>query len=140
MALLDRIRKLVRITASQVPDAEGRNPGEEDYIPTYSSPFDEELSMLIDAAKRDLLRVGIREELVCAEEVSADIEQCISLYVKQNFGYDNAEADRFGASYRMAVIDLMSSPANASTGALEPDEPEQSGEPQEPEDSDDPLD
>lgn len=137
MALLDRIRKLVRITANQVPDVEGRNPGEEDYIPTYSSPFDEELTMLINAAKRDLARVGIRKELVYAEDIGADVEQCISLYVKQNFGYDNAEADRFGESYRMAVIDIMSSPANASTGAL-PEEP--SEEPtEEPEDEDDTL-
>lgn len=123
MSLLDRIRKQVRVTAWPVADTEGREPGNEDYVPTYSSPFDEELEMLIGAARRDLKRVGIREGLVDKEQPDADIEQCISLYVKCHFGYDNSEADRFGASYRMAVIDLMNSPANSSTGDIDPEEP-----------------
>lgn len=116
MALLDRIRKAVRVTASQVADFEGREPGEDGYILTYSSPFDDELKMLIGAAERDMLRVGICPRLVHPEtgEIGADIEQCITLYVKCNFGYDNAEAPRFGEAYRMAVIDLMNSPANSA--------------------------
>lgn len=115
--MLDRIRKHVRVSAALVPDSEGRKPGDEGYVDTYGSPFDEELTMLMEAAKRDLLRVGIKPELVEPEEgeVGADIEQCIVLYVKCHFGYDNAEAPRFGESYRMAVCDLMNSPANAST-------------------------
>lgn len=114
MALLDRIRKAVRVTASMVTDSEGREPDTDDYVPTYSSPFDEELLMLIGAAERDLLRVGIRKELVHPKEgeIGADIEQCITLYVKCHFGYDNSEAPRFGDSYRMAVCDLMNSRAN----------------------------
>lgn len=115
MALLDRIRKAVRITATMIPDSEGREPDADEYVPTYSSPFDEELEMLIGAAQRDLLRVGIRKELVLPEEeadLGADVEQCITLYVKCHFGYDNAEAPRFGESYRMAVCDLMNSRAN----------------------------
>lgn len=114
MALLDRIRKAVRITASMIADSEGREPDEEGYEPTFSSPFDEELVMLIGAAEKDLLRVGIRKELVLPKdkEIEPDIEQCITLYVKCHFGYDNSEAPRFGESYRMAVCDLMNSQAN----------------------------
>lgn len=116
MALLDRIRKAVRVTAIQVADSNGVEPGEEGYVPTWSSPFDEELLMLMGAAERDMLRVGICPRLVHPEvgEVGADIEQCITLYVKCNFGYDNSEASRFGEAYRMAVIDLMNSPANSA--------------------------
>lgn len=99
-----------------VADSKGREPGEDGYIPTSSSPFDEELSMLIRAAEHDLLRVGICPRLVHPEdgEAGADIEQCITLYVKCHFGYDNSEALRFGEAYRMAVIDLMNSPANSA--------------------------
>lgn len=116
MSLLDRIRKAVRVTASQVADSEGREPEEEGYVPTLSSPFDDELTMLIGAAERDMLRVGICPRLVHPEvgEVGADIEQCITLYVKCHFGYDNSEATRFGEAYRMSVIDLMNSPANSA--------------------------
>lgn len=116
MSLLDRIRKAVRVTAIQVSDSEGREPGDEGYVPTWSSPFDEELTMLMGAAERDMLRVGICPRLVHPEvgEVGADIEQCITLYVKCHFGYDNNEATRFGEAYRMAVIDLMNSPANSA--------------------------
>lgn len=135
MSLLDRIRKTVRVTASEVKDSEGREPGMEGYIPTYSSLFDDELLMLIGAAEQDLLRVGIREALVhpADSEVSADIEQCITLYVKCHFGYDNAEAPRFGESYRMAVCDLMNSPANSAAyeppiGDIDPAEPSEPSE------------
>lgn len=95
--------------------------------------------MLIGAAERDMVRVGIREELVRPEdgEVSADVEQCITLYVKCHFGYDNAEAPRFGQSYVDSVIALMSSPANSSYGDApsgdapdaSPDEPEVPSDP-----------
>lgn len=153
MALLDRIRKSVRVTASMVADSNGVEPGGDDYIPTYSSPFDEELSMLIAAAERDLLRVGICPRLVHPEngEVGADIEQCITLYVKCNFGYDNSEAPRFGEAYRMAVIDLMNSPANSAVChrpyirpcAINPGHhgaPERPTAPDEPTDPEEPLD
>lgn len=116
MALLDRIRKALRITPSMVVDVNGVEPGEDNYILTYSSPFDDEIIMLIGAAEHDLLRVGICPRLVHPEdgEIGADIEQCITLYVKCHFGYDNSEAPRFGEAYRMAVIDLMNSPANSA--------------------------
>lgn len=126
-----------------VADSEGREPEMEGYEPTYSSPFDEELTMLIGAAERDLLRVGIRKELVHPEEgdITPDIEQCITLYVKCHFGYDNNEAPRFGESYRMAVCDLMNSRANSAAHKrhhrkpCEPSEPvNPDDEPSEPED------
>lgn len=157
MSLLERIRKSVRVTASQVADAEGREPDEEGYVPTYSSPFDDELLMLIGAAERDMLRVGICPRLVHPEvgEVGADIEQCITLYVKCNFGYDNSEAPRFGEAYRMAVIDLMNSPANSAVchsphirpcaishrhheSVEQPADPEGPAEPEEPTSPDEP--
>lgn len=136
MSLLDRIRQAVRVNARYVTDANGNEPGDEGYENTLASPFDEELSMLIGAAERDLLRVGIREYLVhpTKGEIGADIEQCITLYVKCHFGFDNAEAPRFGESYRMAVCDLMHSPANIADTTVEDPEPEPEPEPPEGED------
>lgn len=95
MALLDDIKMVLRVKA----DA-----------------FDAEVSMLIGAAKADMLRVGIREELVNPSdgEIAPLAKQAIACYCKANFGYDNDEAGRFNAAYRQTVCDLMNSDANTA--------------------------
>lgn len=84
---------------------------------TSTKALDSELSMLIEAAKRDMVRVGVREELVNPDD-DADIDplvkQAIACYCKAHFGYDNSEARRFSQSYRQTVCDLMNSDANSA--------------------------
>jgi len=89
---------------------------------TSTTALDSELSMLIEAAKADMIRVGVREELVNPDD-DADIDplvkQAIACYCKANFGYDNSEARRFNQSYRQTVCDLMNSDANIAAQEVE---------------------
>lgn len=94
MALLDDIKMVLRVR---------------------TDALDAEVAMLIDAAKADMIRVGVREELVNPKSESAMnplVKQAIALYAKANFGFDNGEAERFNSSYRQTVCDLMNSKAN----------------------------
>lgn len=80
-----------------------------------SGGYDDELNMLIDAAKSDMVRCGVRPELVNPAEsecIHPLVRMAIYCYCKSHFGYDNEEASRFGASYRSTVIDLLNSQAN----------------------------
>lgn len=97
MALLDDIRLAVRVS---------------------STATDDEINMWIAAAEADMLRVGIRKELVEVEsgEPSALVKAAITCYVKANYGYDVDERAQFGNSYRQIVCDLLNSEANASAG------------------------
>lgn len=87
-----------------------------------SNALDSEVSMLIDAAKADMIRVGIREALVSPDD-EADlhpmVKQAIACYAKANFGYDNNEASRFARAYRQTVTDLMNSDVNIAAGESE---------------------
>lgn len=77
--------------------------------------YDDELEMLIDAAKADMLRCGVRPELVnpaSSEEINPLVRMAIACYVKAGFGYDNSEAPRFMSSYRSTVCGLLNSDAN----------------------------
>jgi len=73
--------------------------------------FDEEVQGLIDAARKDLIRIGVIQEKVEAEDGQLDplIKRAIITYCKAEFGYDNPEADRFKASYDMIRQELSSS-------------------------------
>lgn len=89
-----------------------------------SDAYDDELNMLISAAKSDMVRCGVRRELVNppeSEDIHPLVRMAIYCYCKSHFGYDNDEASRFGASYRNTVIDLLNSKANvaAEGGASE---------------------
>ena len=87
-----------------------------------SDAFDSEVEMLIDAAKADMVRVGVREELVNPHDerdMSPLVKQAIACYSKANFGYDNDDARRFNASYRQTVCDLMNSAANIAASEVE---------------------
>ena len=82
-----------------------------------SDAYDDELNMLIDAARADMLRCGVRRELVCpsdSEAVHPLVRMAIYCYCKAHYGYDNDEASRFGVSYRSTVIDLLNSEANVA--------------------------
>lgn len=82
-----------------------------------SDGYDDELNMLIAAAKSDMLRCGVRPELVnppAGGEVAPLVRMAVYCYCKAHYGYDNDEASRFGASYRQTVIDLLNSDANVA--------------------------
>lgn len=87
-----------------------------------SNALDSEVSMLIEAAKADMIRVGVRQELVNPDD-EADlnplVKQAIACYAKASFGYDNSEASRFARSYRQTVTDLMNSEVNIAAGESE---------------------
>lgn len=59
--------------------------------------FDIEIADLIEAAKLDLKISGV----VKINDDDALIQRAITVYCKANFGYDNAEAERFQNSYDM---------------------------------------
>lgn len=100
MALFDDIKTILRVKASA---------------------FDSEIEMLIAAAKADMVRVGVRDELVNPSdgEPSPLVKQAVACYAKAHFGYDNSEATRFARSYRQTVTDLMNSDANIAAGESE---------------------
>ena len=82
-----------------------------------SDAYDSELEMLIAAAKSDMVRCGVREELVYPaddKDLHPLARMAIYCYCKANYGYDNDEASLFGASYRSTVVDLLNSKANVA--------------------------
>lgn len=79
-----------------------------------NSAYDDEVSMLIAAAKSDMARVGIDPELIDPEQgdMAPLVKQAIACYCKAHFGFDNDEGARFDRSYRQTVTDLLNSNAN----------------------------
>lgn len=87
-----------------------------------SNALDSEVSMLIEAAKADMVRVGVRPELVNPDDdgdINPLVKQAIACYAKASFGYDNNEASRFARAYRQTVTDLMNSDVNIAAGESE---------------------
>lgn len=84
MALLDKIKKSLRIT---------------------SPAFDEEVGDLIAACQHDLKLSGVSEEKA-ADESDPLILRAITVYAKANFGFDNPDADRLQLSYNMIKTHL----------------------------------
>lgn len=74
--------------------------------------FDDEVLGLMRAALMDMRRTGVREELLDPVSPSPLAKMAVIQYCKANFGYDNPEADRFMASYRQTVADLLNSSSN----------------------------
>ena len=79
MALIDDIKDVLRLSGNDL---------------------DTEVSDLISAAQADLKLSGI---LALKANSTSDslIRRAVALYVKANFGWDNAEAERFQLSYDM---------------------------------------
>lgn len=91
MALLDDARLALRVTSNMT---------------------DVEVQLWIDAALADMKRVGIREELIDADNPSALVRGAVICYVKAQYGYDNSEAQRFMAAYRATVAGMLNSSDN----------------------------
>lgn len=88
MALLDEVKVALRVT---------------------SDAFDTEIQGLIEAAKRDLNRVGVDEVLVDSDPLA---KMAVVLFAKSRFGYDNSDASRFEDAYRQTVVDILNSPTS----------------------------
>jgi hypothetical protein len=83
MALIDDVRLNLRIT---------------------SSAYNTEIEDLILSAKLDLGLSGVTDEAI--DTTDALVKRAIILYCKANFGYNNADADRFQQSYDMLKAHL----------------------------------
>ena len=70
--------------------------------------FDEELSMLADAAYQDLLVAGVSAEILKKEPLPSIIEHAIITYVRLNFGQPN-DYDRLKKSYDEQKMQLSMS-------------------------------
>ncbi|TYP67692.1 head-tail connector protein [Paenibacillus methanolicus] len=60
--------------------------------------FDDEIQGLIDAATADLALSGVLPEKA-SDDTDPLIKRAVFLYVKSEFGFDNADAERFRKSY-----------------------------------------
>lgn len=76
------------------------------YLRISHTHFNEEISDLIGAAKADLLLGGISSEKV-NDENDALIKRAIVVYVKAEFGLDNADGEKYRESYEMLKRHLM---------------------------------
>ncbi len=72
-----------------------------------SDLMDGEVSMLLDAARADMLRAGVPAATL--DGPSPLVAHAAALFCKSRFGYDNSEAARFEECYRAAVCDLVNS-------------------------------
>lgn len=69
---------------------------------TMNTFYDDELTDLLNAGKRDLRVAGIYFlDETQAEAIDPLIKRALMTYVKAHFGYDNPDADRFHDSYVM---------------------------------------
>ena len=75
-----------------------------------SDVFNPEVDALIEAAKSDLLRVGVSPAMLSDASMDPLCKVAVILYCKAHFGYDNSEASRFQSSYRQIVMDILNSP------------------------------
>ena len=76
------------------------------YLRISHTHFDAEITDLIGAARADLLLGGISEKRV-NDESDALIKRAIVVYVKAEFGLDNADGDKYRESYGMLKRHLM---------------------------------
>lgn len=73
-----------------------------------SSLFDDELCMLMDAAKADMKRLGIAPELADAAKDPL-VRLAITTYCKAHFGLDNPDSEKYLASYQLITDELRKS-------------------------------
>lgn len=76
------------------------------YLRINHTHFDAEITDLIGAARADLLLGGIKAAKVNDED-DALIKRAIVVYVKAEFGLDNADAEKYRESYNMLKRHLM---------------------------------
>lgn len=75
-----------------------------------SDDFDLEVTALIDAAKRDMVRQGVREDLLAESTIDPLAKMAIVLFCKARFGFDNDDAERFETAYAKTLKDLANAP------------------------------
>ena len=91
-----------------------------------SDDFDHEVEMLIGAALYDMERAGVNPALLDEEDMeNGFVKTAVTAYCKANFGYDNAEADRFNRTYEGILNRLLNSYENIAAIAAEAGETEQ---------------
>lgn len=76
------------------------------YLRINHTHFDDEITDLVGAARADLLLGGVKEEKV-NDEGDALIKRAIVVYVKAEFGLDNADGEKYRESYNMLKRHLM---------------------------------
>lgn len=76
------------------------------YLRINHTHFDAEITDLIGAARADLLLGGIKASKIDDED-DALIKRAIVVYVKAEFGLDNADAEKYRESYNMLKRHLM---------------------------------
>ena len=86
-----------------------------------SSKTDSEVQAMIDAAIRDMRRVGIRDELLVADDEDSPMDPMVKaavlMYCKANYGFDNSDSDRYWARYNWTVTSMLNSSMNEVFGA-----------------------
>lgn len=90
MALLDEVKVALRVS---------------------SDATDPEIRTWIAAAKHDLRRLGVADNLLKGAVTDPLVKAAVVLYVKANYGYDNDEAQRFRESYERVATDICNSPS-----------------------------
>ncbi len=75
-----------------------------------SSDFDLEVAGLIAAARRDMERQGVREDLVAEGSMDPLAKMAVVLFCKARFGFDNDDAERFESAYARTLKDLANAP------------------------------
>lgn len=89
MALRDEVKVALRVT---------------------SPLYDSEVDLLIAAAKADMGRVGVPENMLADNSIDPIAKMAVILYCKAHFGYDNSQSEQFLESYRHTIIDMLNSP------------------------------
>lgn len=69
--------------------------------------FDVEVEMLIEAAKADMVRVGIEPAHIDSDDPL--VKMAVACYCKSRFGFDEPHAEQYEAAYRQTVADMLNS-------------------------------
>lgn len=109
MALIDDVRTCLRVVSDMT---------------------DSEIQVWIDAAKADMLRCGVRPELLVEQTMNSLVKSAIVCFVKGQYGYDNSEAPRFLDSYRLMLAGLLNSKSNICHVEEPEEQPEEESEEQ----------
>lgn len=71
-----------------------------------STAYDDEVIMLIQAARDDLVTAGVSSSLASASYPPPLVKNAIIVYCKSGFGMDNPDAEKFAASYQSLKTQL----------------------------------
>lgn len=97
MTMLDDMRVMVRVSGKAT---------------------DVEIEALIADAKADMVRCGVKPELVEADDPQPMVKLAVACFVKSHYGLDASVDERgfFQESYRSHVISLLNSGMNVAAG------------------------